>query len=65
MLALSSICLRFTVWPVCSMCLLRLPGGMVVSVAALMRVLSVVLVVYHELALEVDAGLTEASCCLP
>ena len=29
LLVLLSICLRFTEWPVCSMCLLRLPGGMV------------------------------------
>ena len=35
-------------------------------VAALMRVLSVVLVVYHALALEVRCrSVTEASCCLP
>ena len=36
-----------------------------VSVAALMRVLSVVLVVYHELALEVRCRSYRASCCLP
>ena len=53
LLASFSICLRLTEWPVCGMRLLRLPGSVVVWVAALVRVLNVVSVVYRVFALEV------------
>ena len=62
LLASLSICLRLTEWPVCDMRLLRLPGCVVAWVAALVRVLNVVSVVYRVLALEVRSYRYKVAC---
>ena len=63
-LRLICICLRFTKWPVCGMCLLRLPGGMV-CVSWCTHASCIPRVVYYELALEVRCRSCRSIICCP